>query len=227
MKNVLLRALTISLFIISCKSEDHPDPIQQPVTYMPVTAGSTWNYELINNTPPATPQTFTLTSTTRDSAINGKQYRVFTNSISANEYYNITGNEYYNFRNLPAALGTSSVEYLYLKDNAGVNSSWSQTYPITVSGVTLNAILTNTVTEKGISKTVKGATYNDVIHVTTTVGINIGGIPLPASAITSDIQSYYAAKIGMIQSVNKIKLDYAGFKDSANQQISLNSYDIK
>lgn len=227
MKNALLGPLTLSLLIISCQPEYNPGPIDPPVTYMPATAGSTWNYELINNIPPATTTPFILTSTTSDSAINGKSYRVFTNSISANEYYNVTGNEYYNFRNLPAALGSSSVEYLYLKDNVDVGASWSQTYPVMVSGVSLNATLTNTIAEKGVSKTVNGATYNDVIHITTTVGVSIGGVPLPADAITSDIQSYYAARIGMIQSINNIKLDYGGYKDSTNQQTNLNSYDIK
>ncbi len=226
MKKLILGATFLSIFGISCQPEDPIAPVVV-VKYMSLTAGSTWNYELVNNVSTTT-STYVLTSTSRDSTINGKSYHVFTNSSgSANEYHNITANDYYNFRNLPGALGGSSVENIYLKDNAAVGASWSQTYPVTVSGVALNVVITNTIAEKGISKTVKGTGYNDVIHVTTAITVTIGGIPLPASALTTNIHFYYAGKFGMIQSSNVINLNYAGFIDNTNQQTSLVSANIK
>ena len=195
---------------------------------MSFTAGSTWNYELVNSVGVVTTSTYVLTSTTRDSTINGKSYHVFTNSSgSANEYYNINGNDYYNFRNLPSAFGGSSVENIYLKDNAAVGSTWNQTYPVTVSGVALNVVITNTIAEKGISKTVKGTVYNDVIHITTAITVTIGGIPLPANALITNIHFYYAGKFGLIQSSNVINLNYASIIDNTNQQTSLISSNIK
>src|SRR5665647_3407955 len=213
MKIIILSILTVSILGISCQKSDPPAPAPTD-KYMSLTAGSTWNYELINNIL-STTSPFTITSTSKDSTINGKFYHVFTNSSgSANEYYNITGNDYYNFRNLPTAFGSSSVEYIYLKDNAAVGASWTQSYPVTVSGIALNVSLTNIITEKGISKTVKGTSYNDVIHITTTMAVTLGGLPLPAGALTTDIQSYYTGKIGMIQSINKISLNFNGITDN-------------
>ena len=223
MKKVILSILIISILGISCQKDTTPDPLTPPVQYMTLTAGSTWNYELIDNIS-ATTSPFTITSTSRDSAIISKSYHVFTNSSgSANEYYNISGNDYYNFRKLPSALGGGNAEYLYLKDNLEVNKSWPQSFPFTFFGITLNASLTNTITEKGISKTVKGITYNNVIHVTTTVSI----IGIPPGALTTDIQSFYAEKYGMIQSINKIHLDFSGINDDTDQQTNLVTTDIK
>jgi hypothetical protein len=119
------------------------------------------------------------------------------------------------------------VEYIYLKDNSTAGTSWSQTFPATASGITFNATLTNTITEKGISKTVKGVAYTDVIHVTTVLTISVGGIPLPPGALTTDIQSFYAPNIGLIQSTNKVDLDFGGLSEHTDQQTSLVSSNLK
>lgn len=227
MNKKIFTILAVSLFAVSCKKNDLPAPPAAAVKFMSLTAASTWNYETVDNILIST-SPYIITSTSKDSSINGKTYHVFTNSSgSANEYYNITGSDYYNFRKLPSALGATSVEYIYLKDNAEVGTSWSQSYPVNVSGTSLNATLKNTITAKGTSKTVKGVTYADVIHVTTTVTISFLGIPLPTTALTTDIQSYYAPKVGLIQSTNKINLNYAGVVDNSNQQTNLNTSNIK
>ncbi|MBC7888064.1 MAG: hypothetical protein H7Z13_09240 [Ferruginibacter sp.] len=227
MKHLFLGLLMGSLAGISCKKSDSPAPVAA-IKYMSLTNGSSWDYELTNNVPVAVTTTYRITSTSKDSMINTRQYKVFTNSSgSANEYYHIAGNDYYNFRSLPAALGGSSVENIYLKDNVAVGASWNQTYPVTVSGSPLNVTITNTIAEKGISKTVKGITYNDVIHVTTTIAVTIAGTPLPAGALTTDIQSYYARKWGMIQSIYKISINFAGITENTDQQTNLNTADIK
>jgi hypothetical protein len=227
MKKIIFSLLAYILVGVSCKKNDTPDPVPTPaVKFMSLTAGSIWHYELINNIVPAT-TAFTVTSTSRDSSIGTRTYHVFTNSSAANEYYNITGNDYYNFRNLPSAIGGSSVEYNYLKDNLAVGANWSQSFPVTVGGFALNATLNNTITEKGITKTVKGVTYNNVFHITTTVSVTVSGIPLPSGALTTDIQTYYAEKYGLIQSNNKISLNYAGIVDNTDQQTNLISADIK
>jgi hypothetical protein len=170
--------------------------------YIDVTAGITKKYQTTNNLTAAV-TTNTQTSTSRDSSINGKTYHVFTNSNgTANEYYNITGNDYYTFRSLGAALANLTVESIYLKDNAAVGTSWSQLVNVPVTGIPTGAsvTLTNTITEKGISRTVSGIAYTNVIHITTTIAV----AGLPASSITTDIQSYYAAKAGLIEGKNKL-----------------------
>jgi hypothetical protein len=53
---------------------------------------------------------------------------------------------------------------------------------------------------------VNGLTYNDVIHVKTDIAV--AGVP--ASALTSDIHTYYAPNAGIIENTNKINLNYFG-----------------
>ncbi len=227
MKKLILAILVVIFTTISCKKSDPVVPVSS-VKYMSSTTGSTWNYELVNNNAPVTTNLYTVTSTSNDSTINGKSYHVFTNnSGSGNEYFNITGNDYYSFRRLPAAVGGSNVENIYLKDNVAAGGSWNQSYDITLYGFPVNVTVTNTVTEKDISKTVNGITYTGVIHITTTLAVKISGSSLPAGALVTDIQSFYAKKVGMIQSNNKININYLTIVSNTDQVTTLKSADIK
>lgn len=226
MKKIMLALIVVSLITTSCK-KNSSGPATVTVKYMSFTPNSSWNYQVLNNlTSLAT--SYTLTSAGRDSTINSKAYHVFTNSSgSANEYYLLSGSDYYRFQNLPASLSGSAVENIYLKDNAAVNASWSQSYAVTASGIPLNITITNTVTEKGIGKTVNGIAYSGVIHVSSSLSVSVLGVPLPAGAVTSDVQSFYAEKVGLIQSFNKITINYNGIVSNTDNQTSLLSADIK
>lgn len=227
MKKIILAFLIISATFISCKKDPPAPPTTDAEKYMSYAPNSTWNYELINSIT-STTSNYVLTSTSRDSTVNGKAYHVYTNSSgSANEYYNITGNEYYSFRTLPTSLDGKSVENIYLKDNVDANNTWSQSYSVNASGVPLTITVINTIAEKGISKTVNAIVYTDVIHVTTTISVVAFGIPLPTSAVKTDVQTYYAKKYGMIQSKNKININYTGIVIDIDDQTNLKSADIK
>lgn len=205
MKKTFYAILVLAIVGISCKKTDSSPVIVQ--NYMSLTAGNTWTYEITNNITSAT-STNIVSSTNRDSTISGRVYHVFTNSNGAvNDYYNITpiavGNDYYTFRNLSAALPNTTIETVYLKDNAALGASWSITLNVALfSGVptTVPVTITNTIAEKGITRTVNGKVYTDVIHITTTMA----STALPLGAIVTDIQSYYAPKYGLIESKNKI-----------------------
>lgn len=227
MKKTIFSILSIIILGISCTKSDAPTPPPVADKYLNSNNASSWNYELVNNIAVST-TLYTLTSTNRDSTINSKSYHVFTNSgASGNEYYNITGNEYYNFRKLPSAFGGSNVENLYLKDNLAVGGSWTQAFPVTVSGFPAVVTLANTIAEKGITKVINGITYKDVIKVSTNITASISGIPLPAGALTTDIQTFYAPRYGMIQSTNKIDVSFSGIVDHTDQQTNLKSSDLK
>ena len=97
----------------------------------------------------------------------------------------------------------TTIESVYLKDNAALGVSWSQTENVALfSGVptTVPVTITNTIAEKGVSRTVNGKVYSDVIRITT----SLTSTALPLGAIVTDIQSYYAPKYGLIESKNKI-----------------------
>jgi hypothetical protein len=222
MKQTYLAFLALLLVGISCKKSSSAP--EAPQKYMSFAANSSWTYE-IQNAITASVTTNTSTSTNRDSVILGKNYHVFTNSNgSPNEYYNITGDDYYTFRNLPAAAGIGPLETIYLKENAAVGVNWNQTVNFPLSGVpgTIPVVFTNTITEKGVTRTVNGIAYNNVIHITTTVAVT----GLPAGSVVSDIQSYYAPKYGLIESRYKISLPLLT-ATSVDQHTILKFADIK
>lgn len=198
MKIQLILALALASFGISC-SDDDPSPITPGTTsYITLTAGSSRNYELKNNTPPASTNNYTITSTNRDTSINGRSYHVFSSSTGGSEYYAQTGNDYYTYQVLPVAIGTTNVEILFLKDNAAVGATWvAASAPLSVPGVPfpLTINITNKLEEKGLSRTVNGKTYTDVIHVSSIIAV----ASLPGGGVTSDIHYYYAPKYGLIE----------------------------
>ncbi len=212
MKNILFWAIISCFGMVACSKTNPTSPTASP-SYMNLRAGSVWNYEVLNNTPPASTTLYTLTSTSRDSSINSKSYHVFINSASgASEYYSAMGTDYYTYQSLPAALGGTKVENLYLKAGAAVNSSWSQLYNISFNSLPLAVTVVNKIEEKGISRTVNGISYNNVIHVSTT--LSVAGVP-PASLVT-DIDYYYAPNHGLIENSSKINLNYLGIVNNSD-----------
>jgi hypothetical protein len=201
MKNTFLGILALLILGISCKKSSSSSDNTPTQPYMSLTAGSTWDYEITNNLTSIT-TTNRVTSTTKDTSIGTKKYYVFTNSNgTGNSYYNITGNEHWTFTSLGA--GSNGVENIYLKPDKQVGDNWSTTATVPVGNGTTTAqvTFTNTIAAKGVSKTVNAITYTDVIQIKTTIVVQ--GFPLSQQDII-DIQSYYAPKVGLIESKYKI-----------------------
>lgn len=231
----ILAIICLPILAISCKKNgSSPTPTPTP-SYFSMTAGNTWNYKRTTN-PSTTPVStnYTLTSTSRDSVAGTRSYHVFTNSAGPNEYYAASGTDYYNYTifNLPGGTSSVQAENLYLKSASALNTTWDQNLPpITVSGITANLMLSDTIKEKGLTKVVNGITYTDVIHVSSGLKIISTSPPLAGitSALTSNIHNYYAPKYGMISSYTKIDLVYnpgGGFpaiNQSNETQIELQS----
>ena len=200
MKKILFGAFASCLILLSCsKSDDTPAAAEK---YLSVSAGSTWNYQFINNITLAS-NAYTLTSSSNDTTAAGKLYHVFTNSNGPNEYYNITGSDYYRLQAFSLGTTDTTLENLYLKDGAALNSTWAQTYTIDFSSVPVGVTVTNKIQEKGITKVLGTTTYSNVIHVVTT--ISIPALATVGGTITTDIHYYYAPKYGMIE--NDVKID--------------------
>ena len=210
---------TFLLLIISCKKNgttNNPPPDK----YLTFSAGSTWNYHQTDSsgTTPAN-EDYTLTSTSRDSSINSRTYHIFSNSMGGNQYFSSTSSDYYQFDSLPAGFGTTTFERFYLVDIAPVGFSWTQTLTVTLSGIPVQVLLTYNIAEKGISRTVNGKIYTDVIHVTTSISSGL-------FSLTSNINNYYAEKYGLIESKNIIQVNYMGFIQNINTETKLVSANI-
>ncbi len=210
MKNRLSWAvLILVLGQVSCKKSDStPTPTPAVVSYFSATAGNSWNYEYTSN-PGSTPvvSSYSLTSTNRDSSINGHSYHVFsrTDAVGA-EYYYINNSDYYEYLNLPV-LDTIRSENLFLKSDLAAGASWTQNLsPVTYLSITANLAKSDTIIEKNISKTVKGIVYDSVIHVRGAIKIVSIVPPLITPTLTSTIDNYYAPRVGRIYSYLKVHL---------------------
>ncbi|MFZ1530445.1 MAG: hypothetical protein WAT19_16950 [Ferruginibacter sp.] len=217
MKKTIFGLFVLSAILFSCKKDTGGDTNNPATSYMSLTAGQTRTYETTDNIAMSTSSN-TTTSTNRDTSVNSRTYHVFTNSDGSSDYFNVTGSDYYSFTQLPA-LSNLQLELLYLKSNAAVNASWNQTTNVTVPGVPfpLAVTISNTIMEKGISRTTGTMSHTDVIRVQT--GISVAG--LPASALTTNIQSYYAPRYGLVESTAVLGLNYSGITDSVNTRTLL------
>jgi hypothetical protein len=219
MKKTIFACLSLALLAVSCKKDD-PAPTPVAEKFLTISNGSTWNYRVTDNTASTTTD-YTLTSTNRDTTINGKSYHVFTNSDgNTSEYYNVTGNEYFQFTSLSAQL--DDLELLYLKDNLAVGNTWSQSVTINGAPFPLTANVTNTIQEKGGTLVVNGVTYQNVIKVKT--DISVPG--LPAGSITTNIQRYYAPKFGEIKNDIEFVINFGGVTQNSNSSTILMSANL-
>lgn len=226
MKSIFLSLCFVIFFITSCQKDDtNPDPPPQAEIYLTTSANSTWNYQQIDNIPPQAVTNYTISSTNRDTTINGKIYHIYSDSDGGNTYLNVTGHDYYQYDSLPLGPGSGVFERLFLKDDIAVGGTWAQTLTVDIPSlpIPIPITITNTVLEKGISRTVNNIEYKNVIVVSS----NISSALIPAASLTTNISSYYAPKFGLIENSNVVELDFQGITESLDIQTKLLSSDLK
>jgi hypothetical protein len=216
-----------TLFVVLCSGnckKNTPPSAGDLGDYQPLTAGSEWNYTVTGG---AAAGTYKLTVLNRDSSVNGRSFRVFSNSAGPNEYYNKTGSDYFRFT-APAELNNQQIELLYLKDNLDKGQTWAETKTVRInfSGTLVNvtAQFTYTIADKGIEHVVNGVTFKDVIRVTVVPVFSAFGSNIPVDPSTS-IQYLYARKVGMINSKVLVKIPLASI--DTNTETKIGSYTIK
>lgn len=223
MKHLLYLAAFFILFQSCKKTPGTEGPQGSSALYLNTTAGSVWHYHEINASE-GTPMEsdYTVTSTSRDTSVNGKSYHVYTYSYGGSKYLNKSGDDYYEYADF-ASLG-QAIERLYLKGKASVNTTWSQDVNIPVPNfpVSIKVKINNQI--MGISsRTVNGKTYNDVVHVKTTLTSS----DIPAGKLITDINSYFAPQAGLIENTSKVSLDFTGYELNVDLKTTLQSADLK
>lgn len=209
--------------VTSCKKNGSNNTTTAQGDYQPMGSGSEWNYSITGTTTAS----FKLTATTTDTLVNGKSYKIFTNSAGANEYYNKTGGDYNRYAKL-GELNNQVVELLYLKDNVNKGTTWveTKTVNIFVTGigtVPVTAMFTFTVAEKGIEYIVNGVTFKDVIKITAVPSFTASGSTIPIGPY--DLQYFYAKKTGLIYS--KVVLSIPLASVNVNTETKINSFTIR
>lgn len=225
MKLKLIALFSLSLVIFSCKKNDNTTNPAQNDTYLTTSSGSSWSYHVIDNSGAVAQSDYTLTSTSTDTSIGGKSYHIFKNSAGGNQYMIISGHDYYQFDALPTGVGNTVIDRLYLKDNLSVGGKWSQNVNVDIPGsiIPIPFTVSNSIAESGISRTVNGVVYNDVIHVST----QISSAFIPPASLTTNINSYYAKKYGLIENTSIVHLDFFGIVQDVNTATMLTGATLK
>jgi hypothetical protein len=206
---VMVMAGIIFFMLTGCQKKDVED---KTPNYTPSTAGSTWTYS--SNTG----QSYTLTATDRDTVAMGRTYKVYSSTNGVNQYRTKQGSDYYRFGVLPV-IAPAGMEELYLKDNQDVATFWQTTQTFMAPGIPipLVATLKYTMVEKGISRTVSGKAFSDVLHVRLDVTVsNLGSV--------GGGDFYYANWVGLIESSLQLSAQGTQFVNSTE---ILTAYTIK
>lgn len=220
MKKLLFIALA-SVFVFAKCNKDEAPANNTTDTYLPSTVGSSWTY----NRTAATSSTITYTVASNDTNMLSKTYKILNGSDNSKQYYAKVSNDYYTTQNING----TTVELNFLKDNKNLNETWtsSQTMKnVVVPGfgtldLTLN--ITDTIKEKGSTRTVGSKTYSDVIKVKS--GLSIAP-PIGGSFPLGYAEFYFAKNIGIIETNIQIANATLGIA-TISQQDKLQSYIIK
>lgn len=209
--------ITLSSSNCNKKSNQTPEP---EFSYQPVTTGSQWNYTTTGSIGGTSANAaFTLTATSKDTLSGGRSYKVFTNSIGPNEYYNKSGSDYYRIASLAAL--PQPVDVLYLKDNQPAGFIWSETKNFTITGVPfpIPATLTFTNARVKYDTSFNGNNFKDVIRVRLT--LSIPGITID----NNDITYLFAKNVGMIANKVNVRVVAAGI--DVNTETKLGTFTVK
>jgi hypothetical protein len=176
-------------------------------SYQPLTAGSTWQYSTDYSASLGFPliDTDAITMTAKTLTISSKVYNQAYEThagfgITDTGYYHANNHEYSIMQKLQTSTSSGyAFEMLYLKDNVAVGTTWTANTSNTYLG---NIQLTGKIVEKGISKTVAGKTYTNVIHTNLQLVVSLQGTTTP---IAYDI--YVAQGVGIV----RIELNETGY----------------
>lgn len=213
------------LFIVlsagNCKKPSTPDP-GTTGDYQPLTVGSEWNYTVTGSNA----GTYKVTILNRDTIVNGKTFRIASNSSGTNEYYAKFNGEYLRYNKF-AELNNQTIELLYLKDKIAKGQTWTEieTVNINIPGlgvVPVTATLVFTIAEKGIDHIVNAVVFKDVIKVTVVPSFSAFGAPVPVDSY--DLQYFYSRNVGLIY--NKTSLVITGAINTSSET-RLGAYIIK
>lgn len=196
------KRLTLLLLSAICalgctKGNNSPANTSTTATYQPTTTGSTWTYSNSSNT---------LATSTITYTING-QTNVFNNISFYQAYspgYSIafshTDHIYYIVDQV--LYYGALLQFQYLDDTAAVGATWtSAVYAVgTTNQVQTPSQITGKILEKGITLTVSGQTFKNVIH--TEIDFQASSTNQNQNFLNYSRQYYVAQGVGIIETAD-------------------------
>lgn len=236
MKTKIFLFLSLSLFIISCSSDNSTDDLNSiPATSLPLNNGNYWTYDVYNHATTNAPESWTRDSlyVANDTLINTIAYKkmktknvstgFFSGTLSNNglridgSTMKITGSVDFS-AGLPTSLAFSVSDFIILKENATVGEQLSSTggsFNQTVSGYPLT--FTYTLRSEGNgsqnSLTSDGVTYSNITKTKVILNLKIttvfSGFTLTVMSAQDVLVSnqYYSKNIGMVY--NQTLINYS------------------
>ncbi|PVY39703.1 hypothetical protein C8E01_11092 [Pontibacter virosus] len=171
--------------LVSCGDKDNDASPKETaeLDYQPTTQGSTWSYG--GSTP------YTVLATGKTKMIDGKSYAEMETKRGSEtgKSYLLKEKGVYTAIGMDPSLG--DVALTFLKEETPVGKPWEQSNVI--NGIQTK--MTFTIIGKGISKTVEGKTFKEVIHVQMNATYTIMGTEVELGIPTD---YYWAKGVGLI-----------------------------
>ncbi|WP_339834374.1 hypothetical protein [uncultured Flavobacterium sp.] len=230
MKSKLFLLLGLSIFILSCSSDDSSDN-GDPATSLPIISGNYWTYDVFNHETANTPASFARDSVYvgNDTLINTVTFKKIKTLTIANGFYSgtlkdnglrIDGNKMrisgsVNFSaGLPAALTFSVSDFIVLKENASIGEELSSTtgsftQDFNSTPLTFYYSLRSVADGSQNSLASSGNNYSDITKTKVILNLRITadfGLPItvmPAQDVLVSTQ-YYSKNIGMVYNLTNI-----------------------
>lgn len=206
MKKAYLILIVFTLIFTACKKgvDDFPDTPNTGnipggaanAPYQPFGAGAKWVYHAtVGIGDFVTEDTRTNILTGKSKKIDGQFFYEGTTTSAAGTVSGYIGynNGIYTRTFESAEIGLNTLQPLY-NDRKNIGETYQQTFNYISEGQTVNARFNVELLEKGTSKTVRGKTYNDVVHTRIKMEVNLENDWISYSA--NDI--YLAKGIGII-----------------------------
>ena len=233
MKSKFLLLLSLSIFTLSCNSDDSSSENNgETATSLPILMGNNWTYDVFNHETANTPESFAEDKVfvANDTLINGVTFKKMKTLTAANGFFSgtlknngmrIDGNKIrisgsVNFSaGLPTSLGFTVSDFIVLKENAAIgeqlsstNGSFTQEYdgiPLTFD-YTLKSVADGSQN----SLTSEGTTYSNITKTKIILNLKItasfSGFPItimPAQDVLTSTQ-HYSKNIGMVYNLTNI-----------------------
>ena len=147
-----------------------PPPPPPTGDYFPMTANSSWTYQLEGGSQADTSYIFSA-GTTKTFAGNAYTIFLYRDEFGGfdSAYYRKNSGSYYEY--IPKEIAflpfdsAQNIEYIFLKDNVAQGATWESSFNGKVNGITATIKIQGTLLEKATSVTVGSQTFQDVLKV--------------------------------------------------------------